>query len=316
MMHASSDSDTPSMAPSSPSVPTPPAYYVQSPDSHDPSRDSQDETDKFPDPSRDDTDKFSSPISRSPSRSPCSNRRSSGASSESTAGSRVLGNRQRWNKPYCDVVREEEGGGYGGDVGSCCRVRQCSILVVMFGIVFGGTCLAILVAGRQYESQVSIKSLRVANLFVGQGSDYTGVPTKLISVNCSATLAIYNPATFFGIHVVSRTANLIYSQITVATGQMKKCYIPRKSKLILWVILIGHEVPLYGAKMALGAYNSNDEVRGGIPFKLEIDIESRGFLMGKLVKTKHTIHASCLLLINPKHAKEISLGPRSCEYIS
>lgn len=58
-------------------------------------------------------------------------------------------------------------------------------------------------------------------MFVGEGSDRTGVPTKMISVNCSANLAIYNPAPFFGIHAGLHGASLVYSQITVATGQVR-----------------------------------------------------------------------------------------------
>lgn len=82
----------------------------------------------------------------------------------------------------------------------------------------------------------------------------------------------------------------------------------------MWVRLIGKGVPLYGAGMALSAY---DEQSGGIPFKLEFEIKSRGYVVGNLVRIKHTIHASCLLLINPnnKHTKEISLGHNSCRYI-
>lgn len=58
------------------------------------------------------------------------------------------------------------------------------------------------------------------DFYAGEGSDSTGVPTKMITVNCSLKINVYNPATMFGIHVTSGPINLIYSEITIATGQV------------------------------------------------------------------------------------------------
>lgn len=59
------------------------------------------------------------------------------------------------------------------------------------------------------------------NIYVGSGADFSGVPTKMLTVNGSLKLGVYNPATVFGIHVSSTLINLVYSEITVATGQVK-----------------------------------------------------------------------------------------------
>lgn len=59
------------------------------------------------------------------------------------------------------------------------------------------------------------------NFYFGEGSDMTGVPTKMVTMNCSVRMSVYNPATFFGIHVSSDAVNLMYSEITVATGQVR-----------------------------------------------------------------------------------------------
>lgn len=65
-----------------------------------------------------------------------------------------------------------------------------------------------------------LQSLKIAKLDFGEGSDHTSVPTKLITVNCSANLVIYNPATFFGIDVTSHSAHLKFLDLTVASGQV------------------------------------------------------------------------------------------------
>ncbi|KAL3825153.1 hypothetical protein ACJIZ3_021182 [Penstemon smallii] len=295
MMRATSESDVTSIAPSSSS---PAVYYVQSP-----SQNSQDEADKC-----------SSSNCRSPLESPSFPRTSLGSLS-STAASRISGNRRRWNKHYCDVVNEEKGycddDYYYEDDTVNVYYSQCRFLVLVFGLVFAGFCLVIWVASRPYKAQVNVKSLRVNYLYIGEGSDRTGVPTKFLTVNCSTSMVIHNPARFFGIHVSSDPVNLIYSELTVATGQLNKYYQPRKSRRFMSVSLVGEGVPLYGTGMAL---SSSDE-RGGIPFRLEFEIQSKGHLVGKLVKTKHTRHITCSLIISSKNTKEITFEKNSCKYV-
>lgn len=60
----------------------------------------------------------------------------------------------------------------------------------------------------------------MSNIYAGEGSDSTGVVTRLLSVNGSLRISVYNSATFYGIHVSSTPINLVYSDITVATGQV------------------------------------------------------------------------------------------------
>ena len=67
---------------------------------------------------------------------------------------------------------------------------------------------------------ILVQSLAVNNIYIGEGSDFTGVPTKMLTVNGSLRLSVYNPATFFGIHVSSTPVNLVYSDITIASGQV------------------------------------------------------------------------------------------------
>ena len=65
------------------------------------------------------------------------------------------------------------------------------------------------------------QSLVVHNFYVGEATDFSGVPTKMMTINGSLKLGIYNPATFFGMHVSSSPISLAFSEITVATGQVR-----------------------------------------------------------------------------------------------
>ncbi|KAA8523123.1 hypothetical protein F0562_009546 [Nyssa sinensis] len=209
-----------------------------------------------------------------------------------------------------NVIEEE--GDYDDMYGDKGFSRRCHCLMALMGIflLFTLFCLIIWSASRPYRVRVAVKSLIVNNFYSGEGSDWTGVPTKLLTVNCSVKMIIDNPATFFGIHVSSTPVNLIYTEITVAIGQLKKYYQPRKSRRIVYVNLEGDKVPLYGAGASLAESDNNGEV----PLKLEFEIRSRGNVVGKLVKTKHQRHISCSLVIDSSNTKPIKFKEDSCTY--
>lgn len=94
------------------------------------------------------------------------------------------------------------------------------LLSLAFGIAFKVSfCTSIHI--HVYGAVVFFQSLAVHNFYFGEGSDITGVPTKMLTMNCSMRMSVYNPATFFGIHVSSTTISLMYSDIAVATGQVR-----------------------------------------------------------------------------------------------
>ncbi|XP_051114314.1 uncharacterized protein LOC127239959 [Andrographis paniculata] len=299
-MHAAtSESDITSDAPSASS---PKPYYVESPSLHSKSN------------SNDETEKCSSTNSRSsPSDSPFY---PSGASSSS---SRVSGNRRRWNKHYCNVVDEERVGAPDNDNDDdeeWYDERLChrAVLLVLFlGVVFFAAYLIVWAVGRSYNIRVDVEWLKVHNLYVGEGLDRTGVPTKLITINCSAHIVIYNSATFFGVQLSFPAANLLLSQLRIATAQVKRYYHPKKSWRAMRVALVGHSVPLYGTGALMEpSYNGHN----GIPLTLELSMESRGYLVGKLVKTKHTIRVLCPLFIHfERRIDQFVFLHNSCMYI-
>ncbi|XAR53343.1 hypothetical protein NMG60_11021875 [Bertholletia excelsa] len=295
MIHTNSDSDVTSVSSSSLTSSKRPVYYVQSP-----SRDSHDGTDKSQ----------ATPLSNSPTDSP------SRPSTLASSASRISGtyrsakvnqkhNGKGWHK-YNSI--EEEGDyyeSYGDDVFT--RQFKCLIVLLAFVSISILFCLIIWGASRPYKPQVAMKSLTVNNFYYGVGSDYTGVPTKLLTVNCSVKMMINNLATFFSIHV-SSSVDLSYHEITVATGKLKKYYQPRKSQRIVLVNLEGNKVPLYGAGTSIVAA----DIHGGVPLRLKLEIQSYGNLIGKLVKTKHRRLISCSLTINSRNTKEIKFKNHSC----
>ncbi|KAK9666146.1 hypothetical protein RND81_14G164000 [Saponaria officinalis] len=216
MIHTKSESDITSLAPSSPSrSPKRPIYFVQSP-----SRDSHDE-DKS-------TSLHATPMFNSPMESP--SHPSFGRHSRNSSASRFSGifrsssgrkgSRRRNDKgwPECNVILEE--GNYDDQKGLS-RKMQGLVALVSFLVLFSVFCLIIWGASRPFKTQVTLKSLKVNNLNVAEATDFSGVPTRMITMNATLKLGLYNPATFFGIHVTSTPISLLYSRIIVATGEVR-----------------------------------------------------------------------------------------------
>ncbi|XP_065868575.1 uncharacterized protein [Euphorbia lathyris] len=306
MISAKSESDVTSLAPSSPSrSPKRPVYYVQSPsrDSHDGDKSSSLQPSPMESPSHPSFGRHSRNSSAS---------RFSGIfrSSSGRKGSRKRNDNKEWNDkgwPECNVIMEE--GAYDEDK-AFTRRFQILIAICSFIILFSVFCLIIWGASRPFKTEITVKSLSISNLYVGEGSDFSGVPTKMLTVNGSLRMSIYNPATIFGIHVTSTPINLIYSEITVATGQLKKYYQPRKSRRTVSVIIEGDKVPLYGAGSSLAVSQTGIQ----IPLKLKFEIKSRGNVVGKLVRTKHKKQITCPVVIDSTRTKPIKFKKGICTY--
>ncbi|KAI3766635.1 hypothetical protein L2E82_16703 [Cichorium intybus] len=309
MLHTKSESDITSLAPSSPSrSPKRPVYFVQSP-----SRDSQD------------GDKSSSiqatPNFRSPMESP--SHPSMGRHSRNSSSSRFSGifrshsgrkvHRKRNDKgwPECNVIVEE--GKYDEYDGEKRLTRRLQALMALlsFIVLFTVLCLIIWGAARPFKPEITVKSLAVNSLYIGEGSDSSGVITKMLTINSSLRLGVHNPATFFGIHVSSNAVNLVYSDVVIVTGQLKKYYQERKSRRTAVVNLEAMKVPLYGAGSSLVV---SDAGVFEIPLKLEFEIKSKGEVVGKLVTTKHHSLISCNMTLKSNIIKPIRFRKSSCIY--
>jgi hypothetical protein len=194
---------------------------------------------------------------------------------------------------------------------SFARRFQVLIALFTFVVVFTVFCLIIWGASRPYKAEVTVKSLTVHNFYVWEGTDFTGVPTRLLTLNSTMHMNIYNPATFFGIHVHSSPINLVYSDISIATGELKKHFQPRKSRRLVSVNLVGNKVPLYGAGSTITVSQTGSVE---VALVLKFDLRSRGDVVGKLVRTKHHKEISCHLVINSAGSKPIKFKKNSCTY--
>lgn len=153
MMHAKSESDCTSLAPSSPPSPKRPVYYVQSPsrDSHDGDKSSSMQA----------TPTYNSSPMDSPSRPSTFGRHSRASSASRVSGNLRSSklNRKRNGRGWreCNVIEEE--GDYDDMHFDEGYTRRCRILIGFVGFVMLFTlfCLIIWGASRPYKAQVYVK---------------------------------------------------------------------------------------------------------------------------------------------------------------
>ncbi|EMS53977.1 hypothetical protein TRIUR3_17588 [Triticum urartu] len=87
-----------------------------------------------------------------------------------------------------------------------------------FVAVFAFFLLVLWGASKSYKPHVDVKSVVFESYHIQGGTDRTGVPTRMMSVNATVRLRFRNRGTFFGLHVTAAPFHLFFDDLTVASG--------------------------------------------------------------------------------------------------
>ncbi|TXG52431.1 hypothetical protein EZV62_021600 [Acer yangbiense] len=263
-MHAKTDSEVTSLAPSSPTrSPRRPVYYVQSP-----SRDSHD--------GEKTTTSFHSTPVISPMGSPPHSHSSVGRHSRESSSSRFSGSL----KPGSRKISPNDASRGGQSKGQK-PWKECD-------------------------------SIKFEELKIQAGSDSTGVATDMITMNSTVKMIYRNTGTFFGVHVTSTPVDLSYSQINIASGNIKNFYQSRKSQRSVTVVVTGNKIPLYGS--GAGLSSSTGTTTLPVALKLNFVVRSKAYVLGKLVKPKFYKKIQCTVTFDPKKLNVPISLKNSCTY--
>ncbi|KAI9200408.1 hypothetical protein LWI28_007326 [Acer negundo] len=318
-MHAKTDSEVTSLAPSSPTrSPRRPVYYVQSP-----SRDSHD--------GEKTTTSFHSTPVISPMGSPPHSHSSVGRHSRESSSSRFSGSlkpgsrkispndasrggQSKGHKPWkeCDVIEEE--GLLDDEERRKGIPRRCYILAFVLGffLLFSLFSLILWGASKPQKPKITMKSIKFEQLTIQAGSDSTGVATDMITTNSTVKMIYRNTGTFFGVHVTSTPVDLSYSQINIASGNIKKFYQSRKSQRSVTMVVTGNKIPLYGS--GAGLSSSTGTTTLPVALKLNFVVRSKAYVLGKLVKPKFYKKIQCTVTFDPKKLNVPISLKNSCTY--
>ncbi|RDX63129.1 hypothetical protein CR513_58478, partial [Mucuna pruriens] len=295
-MHAKTDSEVTSLDASSTTRSPRRAYYVQSP-SHD-------------------GEKTTTSLHSTPVLSPMGSPPHSHSSSSRFSGSRKINNsnNHRSHKPWKDIdVIEEEGLLQTEDRHLTLSRRYYFLAFVLgFFLLFSLFSLILWGASRPMKPQILIKSIKFDHLRVQAGSDATGVATDMITMNSTLKFTYRNTGTFFGVHVTSTPLDLSYSEIVIASGNLKRFYQSRKSEKLVSVAVMGNKIPLYGSGASLSTSTGMPSVP--VPLKLSFVIRSRAYVLGRLVKPKYYKRVQCSITLDPKKINVPLSLKKSCTY--
>ncbi|KAK8462799.1 hypothetical protein SEVIR_1G270900v4 [Setaria viridis] len=114
---------------------------------------------------------------------------------------------------------DEDASLHGGFLASS-QWRCYALGAFAFVAVFAFFLLVLWGASRSYKPHVVVKSVVFESYHIQGGTDRTGVPTKMMSMNATVRLRFRNRGTFFSLHVTATPFLLFYGELTVASGEV------------------------------------------------------------------------------------------------
>ncbi|XP_042402313.1 uncharacterized protein LOC121992183 [Zingiber officinale] len=193
---------------------------------------------------------------------------------------------------------------------------RCYVAWFVLGFVLLFTLFSLILwgASKSYKPDVFVKSVAFQSYDIHAGTDMTGVPTKMLSINSTVRIAFRNPATFFGVHVSSTPFQLYFSDLKIATGLMKEFYQSRKSGRVVTVALGSRQVPLYGGGAGLRSRTEDGGPPATVTFELSFTLRARAYVLGHLVKSKFYRRVRCTLRFREDRlGKPLGLS-NGCDY--
>lgn len=298
LMHAKTDSEGTSLAPSSPTRQPhqQQIYYVQSPSHYDGDRKTTATT----------TASFHSTPMGSPATAGAHHsRHSSSSSTRFSASLKPSANanaRRQW-KDYAAVIEEEGLLDQDSHPSRKPLSRPCCYLLAFF-LLFSLFSLILWAVSKAQKPSIAMKSFKFESFTVQAGSDSSGVASDMISLNSTLNFTFRNSATFFGLHVSSAPLHLSFNQITIASGSINKFYQSRKSQRSVVVSVIGNKIPLYGGGASLGP--------SPVAMQLTLLLRSRAYVLGRLVMPSFDTNAQCSISFHPNNHNAVTHLNNSC----
>jgi hypothetical protein len=90
--------------------------------------------------------------------------------------------------------------------------------------------------------------------------------------------------------------------------QLEKFYQPKASRHVASVILHGDKTPLYGA----GATFS--DTGDTVPLTLDLVVNTRGYVIGRLVRVTHERRVQCPVVVSSRSDRPIRFAHSDCNY--
>ncbi|KAI5070900.1 hypothetical protein GOP47_0013151 [Adiantum capillus-veneris] len=131
------------------------------------------------------------------------------------------------------------------------RLRLFLFILVCCGALLGLIILLIWLSTRPSAPQVSVKNMVFHNLYIGPGKDASGVPTNMLTLNCTVQIEFNNTSKHLKAHLQPLHIDILYSKLSIATSKLKDYSQGKRSRKVIPIQMQASKVALYGASYEL-----------------------------------------------------------------
>ncbi|KAI5069518.1 hypothetical protein GOP47_0016142 [Adiantum capillus-veneris] len=180
-------------------------------------------------------------------------------------------------------------------------ILSCVAFLFLFILMFWLIC-------RPSSPVLSIKNIVFHNLYVGQGTDASGVPSMLLTVNSTVHLDYENRSRYFVAHLDPLSVDFRYSVLSVASTKMDGYVQGKSSRKVIPIGVRALKVPLYGASTISSA------TKPSVPVTAMVSVCSRYYIVGQMVKSKFCTSIVCNLDVSSSSMALLTSVKKACIY--
>ncbi|KAJ4767386.1 hypothetical protein LUZ62_077761 [Rhynchospora pubera] len=181
----------------------------------------------------------------------------------------------------------------------CCIVFQLAWrLAVSLAFAF----LIFFLATRPANPHFSFEVGKIEHFNLGEGMDNSGVVTNILDCNCSITMEVENYSKVFGLRIDSTTLEMVFAEMSFATSQADKSYVPNQSKKTMTIFVSAKNKPMYAAGRGM---QDLLETKQGLPIVVRVKSRSVYHVIGNLIRLRYRQRAECLLFLKGLHRTQI-----------
>lgn len=158
----------------------------------------------------------------------------------------------------------------------------------------GAALLVFYLATKPPLPQVSVKIASVRQFRLGEGVDNTGIPTKILTGNCSMDLVIDNKSKIFRLHIHSPLMEMSFGHLPFAISRGPKLYAETYTSTTFKLYVGTKNKPLYGAGRTMQDMLQSGQ---GLPLVIHLSFTSSFHVVWNLIKPKFHHQAQCLLIL-------------------
>ncbi|KAK9283442.1 hypothetical protein L1049_011684 [Liquidambar formosana] len=149
--------------------------------------------------------------------------------------------------------------------------------------------------------KLSIKMAGIRQFGLGEGVDASGIPTKILTCNCSMELLIDNKSKTFGLHIHPPLMEMSFGRLPFALSRGPELYAESYGSTLFQLYVGTRNRPMYAAGRDM---EDMLESGHGLPLVIRVSLRSSFRVVWSLIEPKFHHQAECLLVLDSSYDKK------------